>query len=205
MATRERVSGAFLILAATLAAACASTKWVTTWTEPSAKGAAPMKKVLIIGMAAQEVNRRVFENEMAAALGKAKVEGVPSFGVLGSGKVSEEELRAKVREGGFDGVILTRLVAKEQRQQYVPPSTTVYAGGWGPYYGYSSWYAPVYSPGYLVNETVVRLETQAWSAADNGKLVWTGVSETVNATDVGSVSRELSDLVIRNLLSNKII
>ena len=191
-----------LAAVALLATACAGTKWVDTWTEPAAAGRPPMKKVLVIGMSADMANRRAFEDAMTASLQGYKVQATPSSQVLPEGQVTEDVLRAKVKEGGYDGVLITRLVSVDEQTDYVPPSTGVVAGGygWGPYYGaYGGWYGTVYSPGYLVNTTVVRLQSRLWVAEGEGKPVWTGVSESVDPSEVKSLSKEISFMVAKEL------
>jgi len=191
-----------LAAVALLATACAGTKWVDTWTEPAAAGRPPMKKVLVIGMSADMANRRAFESAMTAALQSFKVEATPSAQVLPEGKVSEDELRAKVKEQGYDGVLITRLVSVDEQTDYVPPSSGVVVGGygWGGYYaGYGGWYGAVYSPGYLVNTTVVRLQTRVWGTEGEGKPLWTGVSESVDPSEVKSLSKEISFMVTKEL------
>jgi hypothetical protein len=190
---------ALVVLAAS---ACAGTKWVNTWTEPGAAGRAPLKKILVIGMSADMANRKAFEDSMVASLKGYKVVATPSMQVLPEGQASEEALRAKVKEGGYDGVIITRLVSVDEQTDYVPPSGGVVAGGygWGPYYGgYGGWYSTVYSPGYLVNTTIVRLQTRLWGTEGEGTPLWTGVSESVDPTDVKAVSNKISFMVTKEL------
>lgn len=191
-----------LVGVALVASACAGTKWVNTWTEPAAAGRAPLKKVLVIGMSADLANRKAFEDAMVSALQGHKLQATQSMQVLPEGQVSEDVLRAKVKEGGYDGVLITRLVSVDEQTDYVPPTGGVVAGGygWGPYWsGYGGWYSTVYSPGYLVNTTVVRLQTRLWVAEGEGKPVWTGVSESVDPTSVKTVSNELSYMVASEL------
>lgn len=187
---------------ALLASACATTKWVNTWTEPAAAGRAPLKKVLVIGMSADMANRRAWEEAMVTSLKGYKVEATQSAQVLPEGEVAEDVLRAKVKEGGYDGVVITRLISVDEKTDYVPPSTGVVAGGygWGPYYGaYGGWYGTVYSPGYLVNSTVVRLQTRLWTTEGEGKPLWTGVSESIDPSEVKSLSKEISFMITKEL------
>ena len=68
------------------------------------------------------------------------------------------------------------------------------------YYGaYGGWYGTVYSPGYLVNSTVVRLQTRLWAAEGEGKPLWTGVSESVDPSEVKSLSKEISFMITKEL------
>lgn len=187
---------------ALLASACATTKWVNTWTEPAAAGRAPLKKILVIGMSADMANRRAWEEAMVASLKGYKVDATQSAQVLPEGQVAEDVLRAKVKEGGYDGVVITRLISVDEKTDYVPPSSGVVVGayGWGPYYGaYGGWYGTVYSPGYLVNSTVVRLQTRLWAAEGEGKPLWTGVSESVDPSEVKSLSKEISFMITKEL------
>ena len=188
--------------------ACATTKWVNTWTEPAAAGAGTLKNLLVIGMSPDMANRRIFEDTLVQSLKSAKVAATPSYSVLPEGEVSEDVLRAKVKEGGYDGVVITRLIGKEDKTEYVPPTTTgVYAGyGWGPYWaGYGGWYGATYSPGYLKNTTTFRVQTRLWSTAGEGKPVWTGVSESVDPGKISTWSQEMSTLVVHELRVNKLI
>lgn len=202
-------STAAMILAVLAAVSCASTtKWVSTWVEPAAAGGQPLKKILVVGMSADMANRRMFEDSLVVSLQGYKIEATPSFRVLPEGKISEDEFRAKVKEGGYDGVIITRLVDVREKTEYVPPTASVGVsyGGWGPYWsGYGGWYSTVYSPGYMINTTVVRLQTRLWSTAGDGKPIWTGVSDSADPREIGTLSKEVSFMVVRDLSRNGLI
>ena len=188
------------------ASACATTKWVSTWTEPAAQGRSPLKTILVVGMSPDMANRRLFEDALVASLKGQGVVATPSYSVLPEGKLSDDEFKAKVTEGGYEGVIITRLIAKDERTDYVPPTPTTVGYGWGPYWsGYGGWYGTVYSPGYMVNTTVVRLQTRLWAAKGEGKPLWTGVSESVDPHEVASLSREVSFMVAKDLRAKNLI
>ncbi len=205
--SERRLAPLLAVAAVALAASCASTstKWVETKVEPGAGDVPRMKKILVIGLGARPESRKVFEDEMVAALKDAKVEGVGSLAVLGPEKVTEETLRAKISEGGFDGLILTRLASAEMKEDVVARSDNYVGQAWWPYNGYSDWYSKVAEPGYLVGDLVVRLETKAWSAKDNGKLVWSGLSETVHPKSLASAVRKLASMVVSALRSHRLI
>jgi hypothetical protein len=194
-------------LLALAASACAGTKWVDTWTEPTAAGRAPMKKILVIGMSQDMANRRIFEDSLVKSLTAYKVAATPSYSTLPEGKITEEQLREAVAEGGFDGVIITRLISMDEKTEYVPPSMA--SGpyyGWGPYWsGYGMWYGAVYSPGYMVNTTIVRLQTRLWGTGGEGKPLWTGVSESTDVSQVRNLSEQVSFMVAKDLVRNKLI
>jgi hypothetical protein len=74
-----------------------------------------------------------------------------------------------------------RPVYNEQETNYAPGSYPA------PYYslwGYWGWAYPIaYSPGYYQTDRLVGVETNIYDTS-NGKLVWSGLTETTNPTEV---------------------
>jgi hypothetical protein len=110
-------------------------------------------------------------------------------------RLTKEELEGAVRRGGFDGVIVTRLLEGAEETTHVPPSTHVvpsYRYGYYGYYGRN--YDVVHTPGYTLTTEVVRLETRLWNAADS-RLAWGITSETFDPTStedaIASVTKKL--------------
>ena len=56
----------------------------------------------------------------------------------------------------------------------------------------------VYQPGYLQSDTVVTVETNVYSVTDD-KLLWSGVSETFNPSDVAKAVNDVADAASREL------
>jgi predicted GNAT family acetyltransferase len=157
-----------------------------------------MHRILVIGVAENEANRRSFEDAFAAALALQNVEAVPSYQLLpGDARLSKASIEDAIRGRGFQGVLVTRLLGVDEQETYVPPSTYVrpsyYGRGMYGYYG-SSWDV-VHNPGYTVTETIVRLETHLYDAR-TADLVWAAHSDTFDpsSTDdiIDSVTKKLS-------------
>ena len=189
----------FLVVMAVLAGiACATrTKLSNVWRSesyPSGK----MHRILVIGVAANEANRRSFEDAFVAALAAQNVDAVPSYQLLpGSERLSRASIEDAIRGRGFQGVLVTRLIAVDSEETYVPPTTYVrpgyYGGGMYGYYG-TSWDI-VHQPGYTVTKTTVRLETHLYDAP-TAELVWAAHSETFDPSStqdvIDSVTKKLS-------------
>ncbi len=172
------VFGAALLGIAVLAACGTVTEIPKTWRNPDHQGG-PFQKIFVIGVGENEDNRRLFEDRFAAVLSGPGGAASPSYGALPqSDRLSEDQIRGAIDGGGYDGVIVTRLLGVEEETEYVPPrSYTVgrrYSGVYG-YYGTT--YDTVHEPGYTTTRTVVRLETKLYDVA-SGELVWSGQSET---------------------------
>ena len=74
-----------------------------------------------------------------------------------------------------------RLVYNEKETRYVPGS---YPTPYYSFYGYYGWAQPIaYSSGYYQTDRLVGIETNIYDTSD-GKLVWSGLTQTSNPSDV---------------------
>jgi len=196
---------AVLLGAALLAACGATTKIPNAWRNPAHQGFS-YQKIFVIGVGENDTNRRLFEDRFAAALsGKGNVAS-PSYGALpNSERLSEAEIRGAIRGGGYDGVIVSRLLDVDEQTEYVPPRTRTVPGHYGGYYGYygSSWDV-VHEPGYYRTTTIVRLETNLYDVG-TGELVWSGQSETFNPSSLTDSIDSVTKAVAKRLRKESLI
>ncbi|MBW2542999.1 MAG: hypothetical protein JRF15_13005, partial [Deltaproteobacteria bacterium] len=138
------------------------------------------------------------EDHFAAALEERGANAVPSYQLLPNpDRLSKESIQQAIRGRGIQGVVVTRLIGVDEREEYVPPKTYVtpnyYGRGLYGYYGRS--YEVTHTPGYTVNTTIVKLETHLYDAS-SAELLWAAHSETLNPKSiddgVASVTRKLS-------------
>lgn len=138
--------GSFLcLLLVILTAACAPTKTLEVWQDEAYTQ--PVKKVLIIALAQQEIIRKQFENVLANQLAKHGVEAIPSHKVLPPSKEKPERevIVAKVRELGIESVLVSRSISQKeitnhQQGGIILGGVAVYDGNSGGWYGYSYGY-----------------------------------------------------------------
>jgi hypothetical protein len=206
----------FIIAAATLAA-CSKTKTSIpqSYRNPGYEQTV-FKKLFVIGVAENQENRQAFEDAFAKAIADEGGAAQSSWSLLPqSEQLTEEEIRAAVAAGNFDGVLITRLLSVDKDQEYTPastynnPRTRYYSGGGGMYgygfYGfYGTTYAKVHEPGYFETSTTIRLETNLYSAANDG-LVWTGQSDTVDPKSIPDARESMTTAVAKKLKEEKLI
>src|SRR4029079_15611160 len=182
------------LLALALAACAGGTKLVNSWKEP---GTAPLELkqgdlVIAMVMSKEETTRRTGEDLLGEELRQRGLRPIPSFSLIPTDQVDDKEkAAAAIQDSGAVALISMRPIAVNKQQTFVPPSYTGPGGpygGWGPYSGYG-WGAP-YSPGYVVTDTIVRIETLVFDLKQN-KLVWAGQSETTNPDRTPPFMREL--------------
>jgi hypothetical protein len=202
-----------LALAALVIAGCATTTSTmnTSWVNPE-HALTPIKKVLVIGLANDPAMRKTFESSMGATLQKEGVEAVPSFGVMQDlTRVSDEAAARQivvdaVAKTGADAVTLTRLVREDTSQRVVQGSTYVapsayYHNMYGYYYNS---YQMVSTPDYVVEDKAYVVETNLYDVA-TGKLVWTGISETVNPVSASEAVESVGKTIVYTLRKEKLI
>jgi hypothetical protein len=61
-------------------------------------------------------------------------------------------------------------------------------------------YPAVYTPGYLKKDKKVRIETNLYAVSSGeGELVWTGITDTFNPSDVNKAIDRLVKLVVKQM------
>jgi hypothetical protein len=181
------------------ALACSTTTFESTWRAPDARPVTLTgKKVVGLFMSKSPAKRRVAEDAMAREITARGAMGVPAYTVLSDDEIKDQEqVRAKLDGLGFSGVVVMRVVGRETQYGYQPDTVWVrpyYRSFWG---GYWRWgWGAVYEPGYLTVDKIVRVETLVYSL-EQDKLIWAGVSRTVDPARlddfIGELAKAVSD------------
>ena len=183
---------ALLMLA--LGACAGGTKLVNSWKAPDAAPLSLKQGDLVIAMvmSKEETTRRTGEDLLGEELRQRGLRPIPSFTLIPTDQVDDrEKAAAAIQDSGAVALFAMRPIAVNKQQTYVPPSYMgpgPYGAGWGPYYGYG--WGAAYSPGYVVTDTIVRVEMLVFDLKQN-KLVWAGQSETTNPDRLDQFMRDL--------------
>ncbi len=188
------------------------TQFSATWTSPDYAQMQDVDEVLVVAVTATEVRRRIFEDSLVSKLQAEGISAYPSNQFHESvDQMDEEEVEALIKERGIEAVIVTRLLNLEREEVVVPPSTTVssYPSYGRPYYDswygyYSHGYGVTHDPGYTYEKVTVSLETNLYDAA-NGKLIWSGQSDTFNPDSTQDVFGPTTDIIVDELVYQKLL
>ena len=181
---------------AALVAGCASTDMTSTWTDPTARGAA-LSKVAVVCLTQDQGLRRMAEDTAAAQM--AGAQAIPSYQVLGDTDLKDREaVKGKLRAAGFNGVLVMRLAGVTEQVSAVDGPYGTFDG----YYDYAG--AAVYAPGYLETDTVVHAVSNLYSL-DQNKLIWSGVSQTFNPSSAKQFMGDVSKAVAKSLQKDRLI
>jgi len=166
------------VLIASIVSCGPSTKIVNSWRDPNTVvNTSELHKFVVAALLKNEATRREVEDKMAALNpGKA----VPSYQVLGTSPLTQPDnvYMQKLKDEGYDGVVVMRLSKVDKDQRYVPGNyPTYYTGGWRGYYG-AAW-GGYYDPGYYTTDKTFYVEVNVYSMPKD-KLVWSGITSTIN-------------------------
>ena len=177
--------------------ACATTTFDSTWKAPDAQQITPMgKSIAAVFVSREEGQRRAGEDALAADLTARGARGIAAYTLLPNNQRGDAEMaRERLKAAGANGVVVMRVVGKDQKITYTPGYATtfpVYYSGFGPYWNYG--WQTVYEPGYLQSDTVVSVETLVYSL-EKDKLLWASESRTTNPASLSKLVKEVADAV----------
>lgn len=184
--------------------ACSSTKTeiIGEWQEESyQKG--NLQKVLVLGIVNKEkpLLRRKFEDGMAGAFNNGGVTAIVSMDYMPYDvAVDSTAIEKYFKELNVDAIVVSRLVGMDASRDY--KAGYLYTIPFNSYYGFYGYYYAgleyANSSGYLSKNVVVVLETNIYETT-NKKLIWSGISETVEPDKASDVINSFSDELVRKL------
>jgi hypothetical protein len=189
-----------VIIALFLVSACATTAKMNVWKDQTYEG--PVKKVLVMGLSQKKGIRLFFENEFVRQLRERGSDAVAGNTILPYEQPMDKDfIVTKAKESGADTVLVARSLGREMQRTYDSgPAYGVpgYYSRWGSYYGHA------YSPGYVVEDEYVYVETNLYDIATE-KLIWSAQSATIIIADDYDLIRSFIKTMIDKLSSDKLV
>ena len=190
----------FIIL---LHACVPASKIENEWTAPVQKtdSTKVFQKILFAALLKDDATRRIAEDKLVA---EVKGRGVASYTYLKQidTRSSESVIADKLRQDGFDGVVVMRLTTVDKNSAYVPGNYPSYYNSWYGYY--SSTYPRFNDPGYSSQGGIYHVEVNVYSLGKN-KLLWTGITSAVNTTDTNKMIDNIIASVKQKMKSQGLI
>ena len=204
-----RVTGLLAAAVASVALlGCATTATTldAQWVNPAFVGKKAVRNVMVMSAARDSTNRRIFEDQMVAALTAAGLKATQSYKLIPeNAPISEERLRRAVAEAGVQQVMVSRIV-NVSTQVNVSPGMVMgpawgpgwgpgpgWGAGWGGFAGYqnSMWATTI--PPQVTTTQNVNVDTRVFDAND-AEVIWSA-STTTAAGVSPSVPKLISQFV----------
>ena len=195
-----------------LLAGCATTALTSTWESPDYRGG-PVKNLAVFVIAKDESIGRFAEDQMVRTM-PAGTKATAGYTLFDKPEGDKDKVRAALIKAGYDGVLVSRLVAVDKSQTYIPPHTHfVQTGPYAvstPYYGnfvgyYGQGFAVVQTtPGYTVENTTVVVETILYKLPDD-KPIWTATTKSIDPRSRPEMIEAITQLVEAELQKKGLI
>jgi len=185
-------------------------KFLMSWKNP-AYTSLKLHRILVIGMSENPEIRADFEDDLSSAITNDGLEALPGNSILfrpHSAELDPDYLKGLIRDFKIDAILVSRLVKVDKNTTYTPGhSYAVPYAYYRSFYGYyGTVYRQVYSPGYLREDTTVRVETNFYATASaDGELIWTGTSDSFNPNSAKKVIDGLVKLIVKELKKQNIL
>ncbi len=215
-------TGMMLALALTLLAGCSSTTLSGSWKNPEYNG--NIKNLYIVGIAKQETNRRILEDDFSRQLASHGVTTISSYtDIKNSDEIDEFKIAQNIKKNGADSVLIAYATGKRTEEVVHPGRISTYSNG--RYYNRPSFsgdryqdrfYAPrysdnfrysrevVYQPATITQFEVVTVEANLYDA-NSKEMIWSAQLETTVDGDIQSLLQDFVKTVIKDLDSKGLI
>ncbi|HEY3933882.1 MAG TPA: hypothetical protein VGL65_04625 [Gemmatimonadales bacterium] len=201
MSIQVRPIRRWLLVAGLFLSACTSTTLVNMWTDPDAPSQ-PLNNVLVVTLRKNSTARRLWEDGFVKSLRDHGVSATPSYALFPDAAPDTAALMGAVRQKGFDAVLVAHELSASTETRYVPgylsAEPVTFVSPWtGHYYTY---FSRAYAPGYVEADRVVRYESELWETGENGRVVWSGTTESINLSSTAQVNHEIADIIVPALV-----
>lgn len=207
MAKKSRL---LVILLGSLASlAFSGPKLELSWKNPHVTGES-FKHILVLALNGKAENRAEFEDELVAAISRPRGKAEASYEFLprpDATPIDKNDLRELVKEQKFDAIVVACLTKRDTKTTYVPGDVYTPLPYYGTFYGYyGALYPVIYSPGYMKTEKEAQVEVNFYATAKpDGELVWTGTTNTFEASSAMKAIKALVKIVAKELERENII
>jgi hypothetical protein len=200
------ISVVLIVLGGAALLVSASSKLVMSWRNPNYSSTKRFQHVLALGFSNNLEVRVDFEDALAAELTSKGYQAIPGNSILlrpPGTTLDLNYLREQIQANQIDAVVVSRLMKVDNTITYYPGDAYVVPY---PYYNtfygyYGALYPVIYTPGYLQKEKKVRVETNLYyvTGAPDGQLVWTGMTDTFNPSNVNKSIKGLVNLLVTKM------
>jgi hypothetical protein len=188
---------------------CGTTQLTSMWKDPS-YNSPPLKKLMVIALRKDPVNRRMWEDAVVTALVKEKTTAaaVPSYRIFPDDLPRPEVVAAKAKDLAIDGVLIISKVERDTLINKVVGYTTQepvteFRKDWRVYV---TRFETVYHPGYTETSLAVSVRTDLLlTQGDEGRMVWSATSNSIDPTSRDAFRTGVAGLVAKELAKASLI
>ncbi|MXV50304.1 hypothetical protein GS399_04915 [Pedobacter sp. HMF7647] len=175
-----------LLLALSLCSCAGPSQIISNWRDPGTTISRPdIHKIAVGALIQDQVVRRQIEDYMA---GLYPGTAVPSYQIFGSDTLlnaNEAGYNQRLKQQGFDGMVLMQQISEKTSRQYIAGTPPAYYNSWYNYWHHGRM-QPVLTqaiipgtPGHVQTDRTWNVEVSVFSIEAN-KLIWAANTSTTN-------------------------
>jgi len=189
---------------------CNSTRLVSSWKAPEAM-AKQYNKILVLGLmhaknleVREGIEKGLVQDLIANGIGAGSA--YVEYGPKAFENLKEEEALEKIKDKGYDAVLVIALLDRTKDKDYTPGNIryrpyTYYNYFWG---FYQTVYTRIYEPGYYTESTNYILEANFYDL-ENKRLEYSAQTKSFNPSSAQTLGKELSQTIIVDMMDKGII
>ena len=202
----------FFIMIGLIFGACSTPKESTgVWINKDKIQGKSFSKIFIVVMSADPEARSTVENDLARIATSRGHQVVKSIDVITTNlkdpKVpTKDEVVAKVKESGCDGVFVAALLKKEESVGYTAGTTAYSIQPYQTYYTgyYTYWYPSVSTPSYYDHEKTYVMQSNLYDVASE-EIMWSVQSKVFSPETIKKFSQAYTSALVKQLEKEKLI
>ncbi len=202
----RKLTALLALLLSTLAlTGCQTTTLQSAWYDPTFTGG-PMHRVAVVAAGLNPANRRLAEDVFSQRLRALGVDAAPGWSVVSdAARDAAEPFNEALRASGAEGVLIIRVLGVDT-QTHVNTMMVTTVQAWGsPGWGRSSMWVSTTVPVTQVSQyALVMVETSFYEVA-TGRLVWSGITQTLNPSDFQRDVAGFADVIIGQLAQRRLL
>jgi hypothetical protein len=192
--------------------ACTSPKESTdVWVNKDKIQGKSFSKIFIVVMSADPEARSTVENDLASVATSRGHQVLKSIEVIPASVKdpklpTKDEVVAKVKETGCDGVFVVTLLKKEESVGYTPGTSAYSIQPYQTYYTgyYTYWYPSVSTPSYYDHEKTYVMQSNLYDVASE-EIMWSVQSKVFSPETIKKFSQAYTSTLIKQLEKKKLI
>jgi hypothetical protein len=187
-----------LLVALLLVAGCASSKVVSTWTNP-AFPSRKIKSFAVFASTGYPTGRIEFEQQLTDALRRRGLDAIPGYNFVAYDEYpGRDEILRRVQAKGIQGALISKTIQSFTQEQINPVVVGgAVSSGWDYAGFYEYWSAPLTFAEYTTEENKFIGETVLWALPDD-KAMW-AMRTTTRRTDPGAFADDIAATVAADL------
>jgi hypothetical protein len=183
-----------LLTVAVMLTACSTTTLNNSWKDPAFTG--KVRKIYVVGVARQEINRRVFEDTFERELTAQGATGIASYHDLSTEEAdNQDNVVARLNKHGADSILMARMT-NMRIEQVTSPGYVSSNSTFGGYY--NNRYNAVYVPPTTTEFQIATIEANLYETK-GGKLVWSAQLEILVDNNVPKLFDDFVKVVSKDL------